>query len=85
MDSLPEAAQSLYRSGYAKMKQLLPVYDQIAPEPQSVAEAVLQALTDTSPQSRYLVGDDAQQVQRLLSLSDEDRDQALLQMWDQVP
>lgn len=84
LNSLPEAEQKLYISGYEQMKRLQPDYDQIAPEPQPVSEAVFQALVDKSPQTRYLVGEDAQQVQGLLSLSDEDRDRALMQMWDQV-
>ena len=52
-----------------------------ADDPQEVSEVVFEALTANPPQTRYLVGQAARDVAGLLSLSDEDRDQAFLQMW----
>ena len=57
------------------------VLDEGADDPQEVSEVVFEALTANPPQTRYLVGQAARDVAGLLSLSDEDRDQAFLQMW----
>ena len=83
LTAMSEEEQKLYQSGFQKTRQLIASFDQRAADPQQVSEAVFEALTADSPKTRYLVGEAAQQMAGLLSLSDEARDTALLQMWDQ--
>lgn len=59
-------------------------FDQAAADPQQVSEAVFQAITAEAPQPRYLVGESARQMVGMLSLTDETRDETLLQMWEKV-
>lgn len=44
---------------------------------------LLEALTSESPLARYLVGETAQQMGGMKSMTDETRDEAMLQMWNQ--
>ena len=83
-DALSEEERMLYESGFEQTRRLYASIDQRAADPQEVSEVVVEALTAESPKTRYLVGEAAQEVAGLLSLSDEARDEAFLQMYDQA-
>ncbi|CAN5337144.1 hypothetical protein BH23BAC1_BH23BAC1_07010 [soil metagenome] len=82
--ALSEEERRLYQSGFEQTRRLIASFDQAAANPQEVSEAVFEALTAESPQTRYLVGETAQELVGLLSLSDEARDEAFMQMFDQA-
>jgi hypothetical protein len=82
---MSDEAQKLYQSGFEKSRQLIAGFDQSAADPQQVSEVIFEALSADTPKTRYLVGETGRQMVGLLSLTDEERDKALLQMWEQVP
>lgn len=80
---LPDSEQQLYRSGFEQTSRLIQGFDQAAANPQEVSEVLLEALTSESPSARYLVGETAQQMGGMKSMTDETRDESILQLWDQ--
>ena len=75
-DPLAPAAQELYASQFASLRDLVAQIDQGAADHQYVVDAVRQALTAESPQPRYPAGPDAAQWLAMAALEDRERDVA---------
>ena len=82
--AFPEAQLKLYAKGLENTGKIMSGFDQGAEDILLVSEAVYSALIEATPQSRYLAGVSAQQMKGLASLPDQEKDQALLQMWEPV-
>lgn len=82
LNAMSDEAQKLYQSGFEKSKKLITGFDQRAADPQQVSEVIFEALSADAPKTRYLVGETGRQMIELLTLTDEERDKALLQLWD---
>ncbi len=81
--ALDEADRSHYQEWFDQMSALVKTVDQSAGDPQLVSDSVLHALTDEAPLTRYVVGEDAEQMMGMVALPDEERDETLLKIFGQ--
>ncbi len=77
---LSPAERELYEDIYEKMQSIVDTVQETAAAHEHVTEAVLHALTAPSPKTRYEAGPDWEQWSPLLALSDDERDEAFLEM-----
>ena len=80
-DELSEEGRRLYEESLQKLSTILQHIEATAAGHDHVCAAVLDALTAETPQTRYEAGPDWEQWAPLIALSDEDRDKALLEMF----
>jgi NAD(P)-dependent dehydrogenase (short-subunit alcohol dehydrogenase family) len=81
-DAMSEAESNLYREYYEAGLAMGVVLEEGAAGPEFVCAAVAHALTSEEPRSRYATGPDAPQFLEMAGMSDEERDAALLAMWE---
>jgi NAD(P)-dependent dehydrogenase (short-subunit alcohol dehydrogenase family) len=74
---LGAADHDRYADGAAATAAVTGAIDAGAADPAIVAQAVLRALTDAEPRTRYAVGDDAEGLLTLAALNDASRDAAI--------
>jgi NAD(P)-dependent dehydrogenase (short-subunit alcohol dehydrogenase family) len=79
---LSAAERELYADVYEKTQSIIDSLQETAAGHEHVSEAVLHALTDESPRTRYQAGPDWEQWAPLLALPDEERDEAFLKMFE---
>ncbi len=80
-DELSEDDRELYEESFQRLRGILENVEATAAGHEHVSRAVLHALTAETPQTRYEAGPDWAQWAPLMTLSDEDRDRALLEMF----
>ncbi|MDP3207605.1 MAG: hypothetical protein Q8M65_00515, partial [Rhodoglobus sp.] len=77
-DSMPAEALTLYAAGIAGARSAAKRAERDGLDPERVAEAIAHALTAPRPRTRYLVGNDAKLIARLVRhLPDRARDRVL--------
>lgn len=79
--SLGSDERALYERTYMSLRDLIPQVDSGAADHDHVLEAVYDALTAESPQTRYLAGPDTSQWMEMAALSDHERDAAFARMF----
>jgi len=80
-DELSEDDRLLYEESLQKLSTILEHIEATAAGHDHVSAAVLDALTAETPQTRYEAGPDWEQWGPMIALSDEERDQAFLEMF----
>lgn len=83
--AMDEGESDLYRESYEAGLALGATLEAGAAGPEHVCEAVVHALTADAPRSRYPTGPDAPQFIEMTAMPDEERDAALLAMWQPQP
>jgi NAD(P)-dependent dehydrogenase (short-subunit alcohol dehydrogenase family) len=78
---LSEDDRELYEESLQRLRGILKNVEATAAGHEHVSRAVLHALTAETPQTRYQAGPDWEQWAPLMTLSDEDRDRAFLEMF----
>ena len=78
------AAHERYADGAAATAAVTRAIDAGAGDPALVAQAVLRALVDATPRTRYPVGDDAEGLLALAGLDDATRDAAITGLFAQL-
>lgn len=79
---LSAAERELYADVYEKTQTIIESLQETAAGHEHVTEAVLHALTEKSPKTRYQAGPDWEQWAPLLALPDDERDEAFLKMFE---
>jgi NAD(P)-dependent dehydrogenase (short-subunit alcohol dehydrogenase family) len=80
-ESLGPEERALYDRTYTSLQSLISQVDSGAADHHYVVDAVCDALTAQSPQTRYLAGPDTPQWIEMASLPDRERDAALARMF----
>jgi NAD(P)-dependent dehydrogenase (short-subunit alcohol dehydrogenase family) len=81
LERRPPEQRARYEPGLRKLAAFIAGLDAQAPHAQPVADAILAALTDPVPATRYAVGPDAAQILGAAQMPDRERDAMLLGMF----